>query len=113
MEDRPTLFSKIIIFVIMNNFRAGLIATPLQLITLFLFTYAASAQSGIERKRIFAQAETHLLYEEYDLACQLYLQLESPDNHNINYKIGTCYVNIPDEKLKAIPYLENAVRNID
>ncbi|MGI6340383.1 MAG: hypothetical protein ACOXZV_13540 [Bacteroidales bacterium] len=97
----------------MNNFRAGLIATPLQLITLFLFTCAASAQSGIERKKIFAQAETYFLYEEYDLASQLYLQLESPDNHNISYKIGACYVNIPDEKLKAISYLENAVRNID
>ncbi len=30
---------------------------------------------------------------------------------NLQYKIGTCYLNIPDEKEKAIPYLEAAVKN--
>ena len=35
--------------------------------------------------------------------------LKLPDNLNIKYKIGTCYLNIPGEKEKAIPYLEAAV----
>ena len=51
----------------------------------------------------------HYLFEEYELANPLYLLLDSPDNYNIQYKIGTCYLNIPGEKDKAIPYLESAV----
>ncbi len=34
-----------------------------------------------------------------------------PDNFNIKYKIGNCYLNIFDEKPKAIPFLEEAVRS--
>ncbi len=71
----------------------------------------AAAQSSGELKNIFAQAESYYLYEEYDLANQLYILLETPDNSNIKYKIGTCYLNIPGEKGKAIPYLEAAVKN--
>lgn len=83
----------------------------LQLLTLFIFSGAASAQSAKEIKEIFAQAESYYLYEEYELANQLYILLDTPENLNIKYKIGTCYLNIPDEKDKAIPYLEAAVKN--
>jgi hypothetical protein len=83
----------------------------LQLITLTILSVPASSQSKKEMKEIFKQAETHYLYEEYDLANQLYILLENPENLNILYKIGTCYLNIPDEKEKAIPYLEAAVKN--
>ena len=34
-----------------------------------------------------------------------------PDNLNIKYKIGNCYLNIPGEKQKSIPYLEAAVKS--
>ncbi|HNW57355.1 MAG TPA: hypothetical protein PLR88_08240 [Bacteroidales bacterium] len=61
-------------------------------------------------KSIFAQAEAYYLYEEYELANQLYLLLESSDNMNIKYKIGACYLNIPGEKEKSIQYLEEAVK---
>jgi hypothetical protein len=71
---------------------------------------AVSAQSPEEMKKIFAQAESYFLYEEYELANQLYLLLDSPDNLNVKYKIGTCYLNIPGEKEKSIPYLEVAVK---
>jgi len=83
----------------------------MQLMTLAVFPVAASAQSSSENKNIFTQAETYFLYEEYELANQLYLLLDSPDNLNIKYKIGTCYLNIPGEKEKSIPYLEQAVKN--
>jgi Tol biopolymer transport system component len=95
----------------MNNFRAKILFLKLQLLTLVIFSGAASAQSSKELKEIFIQAESHYLYEEYDWANELYLLLETPGNLNIKYKIGTCYLNIPDEKDKAIPYLEAAVRN--
>ncbi len=103
--------SKSIIFVMMKNFRGKILSLRLQLLTLIIFPVAASAQSTKELKEIFAQAESYYLYEEYDLANQLYIIMENPENLNLSYKIGTCYLNIPDEKEKAIPYLEAAVKN--
>ena len=95
----------------MNSFRVKILCLRLQLLTLIIFPVAASAQSAKELKEIFAQAESYYLYEEYDLANQLYIIMENPENMNLSYKIGTCYLNIPDEKEKAIPYLEAAVKN--
>jgi tetratricopeptide (TPR) repeat protein len=83
----------------------------LQLITLLFFSFAATAQSNVEMKKIFAEAESCNLFEEYELANPLYLLLDNPENFNIQYKIGTCYLNIPGEKEKAIPYLESAVKH--
>lgn len=91
----------------MINFRGKLF--KLQLLTLLLFSVVASAQSSREKRNIFAKAESYFLFEEYDLANQLYILLDTPDNNNIKYKIGTCYLNMPGEKEKAIPYLEAAV----
>jgi hypothetical protein len=95
----------------MVNFRVINIRLQLQYLVLVLFSASASAQSANEMKDIFAQAESYYLYEEYELANQLFLLLETPDNMNIKYKIGTCYINIPGEKEKAIPYLEESVRS--
>lgn len=95
----------------MGNFRVKISSILLQLLTLFIFSYAASAQSSREKKKMFTQAEAYFLYEEYKLANQLYIQLDTPDNMNIKYKIGTCYLNITGEKEKSIPYLEEAVKN--
>jgi hypothetical protein len=97
----------------MNNFRVNKIPLLLQLLTLIIFSVAATAQSSKELKEIFAQAESYYLFEEYELANQLYILLETPDNLNIKYKIGTCYLNISDEKEKAIPYLEAAIKNVN
>jgi len=94
----------------MGNFRVKIIRLQLQLLTLVIFPVAASAQSSEEMKKIFAQAESYYLYEEYELANQLYILIETPNNLNIKYKIGTCYLNIPGEKEKSIPYLEEAVK---
>ncbi len=95
----------------MNKFRVKILLLRLQLLTLIFFSAAASAQSSKELKNIFAQAESYFLYEEYELANPLYILLDTPDNFNIKYKIGTCYINIPGEKAKAIPFLEEAVKN--
>jgi hypothetical protein len=81
----------------------------LQLITLMMFPVAAFAQSNVEIRKIFTEAESHYLFGEHELANPLYLILDKPENYNIQYKIGTCYLNIPGEKAKAIPYLESAV----
>ena len=62
---------------------------------------------------IFIEAESHYLFDEYELANPLYLILDDymADNANIKFKVGNCYLHIPDEKTKAIPYLEEAVKN--
>lgn len=83
----------------------------LQVIILVILPSATSAQSAAEMKEIFAQAESYYLYGEYELANQLYILLDSTNNRNIQYKIGVCYLNIPGEKEKSVPYLEKAVLN--
>ena len=95
----------------MVNFRVKNIRLKLQLLTLVFLPVAAFSQTAEDMKNIFTQAESYYVFEEYELANQLYLLLESPDNLNIKYKIGTCYLNIPGEKEKSIPYLEEAVKN--
>jgi hypothetical protein len=80
----------------------------MSLLALSLF---ASAQSSTEMRNIFTQAESHYLFEEYDLANQLYILLDNSQNCNVKYKIGTCYLHIPGEKEKAIPYLEAAIKD--
>jgi hypothetical protein len=98
----------------MFDVRAKIFLCRLQLLTLMIFSGAASVQSQPkEAKNLFAQAESFYLYGEYELANPLYLSLASfvPDNNNIIYKIGNCYLNIPDEKSKAIEYLEKAVKS--
>ncbi len=70
-----------------------------------------SAQND-ELKEIFTKAEDHYLFNEYELANPLYLILNDyAGNANISYKIGNCYLNIEDEKSRAIPFLEQAVTN--
>src|SRR5674476_942663 len=94
----------------MVKLRVKIISFSLQLLTLVILPVAASAQSSSEMKKIFAKAESYYLYEEYELANQLYLLLDSVGNLNIKYKIGNCYLNIPGEKEKSIPYLEDAIK---
>lgn len=80
---------------------------------LLLISASVPAQSKKELNAMFVQAESHYLFEEYELANPLYLSILSyqPDNCNILYKVGNCYLNIPDEKEKAIEFLEKAVKN--
>ncbi|GEM_PF-192180 len=80
------------------------------LLTLVITTGAVQSQSNSEKKKIFVKAESYNLFEEYELANPLYLLLDKPDNYNIRYKIGNCYLKIAGEKAKAIPYLEDAVK---
>ncbi len=95
----------------MNNFRVKILSLIFLLLTLIVLPLRTSGQSSEEMKKIFAKAESYYLYEEYELANQLYIILDSPDNLNIKYKIGTCYLNIPGEKDKSVSYLEEAVKN--
>ncbi len=97
----------------MVKLRARIFHKWLQLLILILISDGVSAQTSKEVKNLFAQAEAYYLYGQYDLANPLYLSIESflPNSQNIKYKIGNCYLNIPDEKSKAIAFLEAASKN--
>ena len=85
----------------------------LLILIVVLFCIQSPGQSNEELRTIFVEAESHYLFGEFELANPLYLILDDfmPGNANIKYKIGNCYLNIPDEKNLAIPYLEAAVGN--
>jgi len=70
--------------------------------------------SKADIKQKFVEGNSFFLFEEYIEALPYYLELHKlfPDNDNLNYRIGICYMNIPGEKEKAITYLEKAIANI-
>ena len=73
------------------------------------------SQSKSELREFFIQAESHLLYGEYEKANEIFMVLNQmmPENANIQYKIGNCYLHIPHEKTKAIPFLQSATANAE
>jgi hypothetical protein len=72
-------------------------------------------QPKIDYNKIFIDAESWFLFEDFKEALPLYQQLLKafPDNANIKFRIGQCSLRIPGEKAKAIGYLEDAVKNIN
>lgn len=64
---------------------------------------------------MFVSAEGDLLFEDYAEALPKYLSLLQiyPENYNLFYRIGQCYLHTPGEKEKAIAFLETASQNID
>ncbi|NVO10512.1 MAG: PD40 domain-containing protein [Bacteroidales bacterium] len=89
----------------------------LSLSILFFITLSINlfGQKDSYFKRVFVDAEYYLLYEEYRDALPLYLEIQRsyPENANIQYRIGQCYLNIPTEKNKSIPYLQKAITKIN
>ena len=87
----------------------------LSLLIAFLLSISASGQKKRELKEKFFEAESYILYEEYNEALPGYLDLLKiyPENDNYRYRIGQCYLNTPGQKDKAIEYLEKAILNTD
>jgi hypothetical protein len=85
----------------------------------FLLMFAAGsglfAQAKLENKNTFYEAESWILFEDYKEALPQYQQLlrSYPNNYNLKYRIGQCYLNVIGEKDKAIGYLEDAVKHIN
>ena len=90
-------------------------AIKLLLLALILNSTLITAQSRRETRKMFHEAESWFLFEEYEEALPLYLNLleTDPDNYNYRYRIGVCYLNIPGEKEKSLPYLREASRHIN
>jgi hypothetical protein len=85
------------------------------MIAVLLFLSLNSYPQGEEKmKNVFVEAESYFLFEEYKDALPLYQRILSvdPENFNINYKIGMCYLNDIFQVQKSLPYLEKAVTGI-
>lgn len=84
------------------------------LLSFFLLSIVSYSQNVKEIKSLFLKAEEHLLYEEYEAALPIYLQLidKGWKNANVYFKIGICYISIPGQIKQSIPYLEKAVLDI-
>lgn len=87
---------------------------PILVLLFSLCLLPLNAQFWLTNEDIYAEAEEFIDAEEYIEALPLYQLLEKKEllNANINYKIGLCYLNINGKKLKSIPYLEQAGKNI-
>src|SRR5450759_4490079 len=71
-------------------------------------------QDNKELQESFLEAEYFLMNEDYSDALTYYLQLyeKLPDNSNLAYCIGVCYLNIPGKKNLSIDFLETASKNM-
>ncbi|UCH14171.1 MAG: PD40 domain-containing protein, partial [Bacteroidales bacterium] len=91
----------------------------LKITCILLFVISSSSatysQPPPDLKTMFLEAESYYHFEEYKDALPLYQQMlaEDPENHNINFKVGICYLNDPYLKSKSISYLVKAADNID
>ncbi len=90
------------------------------IVTVFSIIFSLSVfsqEKPIDIKQIFWDAETYFYENDYKEALSNYLEInkiEQTDNANLFYRIGVCYLkgyNKKTEKIKAIPYLEKAVKS--
>ena len=81
---------------------------------LLLTAFSLPAQDSRSLQDTFLEAEYFFLNEDFSDALPLYQKVyeKMPDNANIAYLIGVCYLNISGKKNLAIPYLEAASRNV-
>ncbi|TND06566.1 MAG: tpn50 [Bacteroidetes bacterium] len=82
-------------------------------ISLFLFAAPVFAKKN-EVKKKWSQAELAFAAEDYEKALSLYLEVldKQPDNNNVRFKIGVCYLNSASDKTKAESFLEPASRAV-
>ncbi len=73
--------------------------------------FAVSAQESFRQK--FLEANTLIEENQFNVALPIWLDLhnEQPDNFNVNYKVGLCYIHSTNDKTKALTYLVKAVQN--
>jgi tetratricopeptide (TPR) repeat protein len=84
------------------------------LIIIVIFTLPLFSQDVKSLQEAFLEAEYFFMYDDYTDALPSYLQLyeKMPDNANLAYRIGVCYLNITGKKNLSISYLEKASENM-
>jgi outer membrane protein OmpA-like peptidoglycan-associated protein len=71
------------------------------------------AQTDSPKKK-FSKAEAFFSDSNFTAALPIYLELlnAAPDNSNLNYKVGTCYLNSLLEKHRSLEFLQKAVQHV-
>ncbi|MDM8002966.1 MAG: hypothetical protein QUS66_08630 [Bacteroidota bacterium] len=84
-------------------------------IILAVHVVSLTGQSKSDLRELFVSAEGDLLFEDYAEALPKYMSLLQiyPENYNLYFRIGQCYLNTPGEKDKAIPWLETAAGHMN
>jgi hypothetical protein len=84
------------------------------LIVISLFTLALQSQDAKIDQERFLEAEYFFMYENYSDALPIYLQIyeKMPQNANLAFRIGVCYLNIAGKKNLSVSYLETASKNV-
>ena len=80
----------------------------------FILIPGAYSQDKQLFRQTFLEAEYFFMTEEYKEAIHLYTELLKidPENANLHFLAGACYLSIYGEKEKAVPHLEKAVLNM-
>ena len=75
------------------------------------FLASVTAQSKEEIIEYFDEAEYFFNRDDFEEAAYYYKKVLQgyPENANFNFKLGSCYLNIPGSEYMAVPYLEKAV----
>jgi hypothetical protein len=78
------------------------------------FCLSVYSQDNKKLQETFLEAEYFFMTENYSDALTYYMQLyeKLPDNSNLAYRIGVCYLNIPGKKNLSVDYLETASKNM-
>ncbi len=84
----------------------------LSLIFLFVIIPALNMIAQDNQDEMFYIAEGYIESENFGNSISLYERVldEDPDNPKVNFKLGFCYLNTPDQKDKAIKYIEKSVK---
>ena len=81
---------------------------------IIFFYVTGYAQDQKNLQDTFLEADYFFMKEDYSDALSYYIQLyeKLPDNSNLAYRIGVCYLNIPGKKNMSVDYLETASKNM-
>jgi outer membrane protein OmpA-like peptidoglycan-associated protein/Tol biopolymer transport system component len=95
-----------------ESYRFRYIARILLVVIVFFFKNSIHSQD--KEGEMFYIAENYIDNENFDGAINLYQRIldEEPDNAEINFKLGFCYLNSADQKEKAIEYIEKSVKSL-
>lgn len=82
---------------------------------LLIFSYKINGQNWARINEILYDADYYLFTAQFNKAAEKYVEALKfiPNNANILYKLGICYLNYEDDKTKAIEVLKKASENIN
>jgi outer membrane protein OmpA-like peptidoglycan-associated protein/tetratricopeptide (TPR) repeat protein len=83
-------------------------------ISAILIFLSTNAQFNSEYKALYQKADDYIYLKNYVDALPLFLEMDSivPNNANIQFHLGLCYLNSYEDKSIAIPYLTKASNDV-